>query len=822
MQKQILFIALLVLTFLGISNPLTAQITGIVFDESLQPLPYASVYIDQTSKGTSSNAQGEFLIRDTPDTPFVLVIKYLGYKTVRIDIDQISTNKITAHLELENIELQTLIVSSGGEDPAYAMIRNAINKRTAYLNQYNAYKASSYVKGKITLDSIPAFLYKSLDTTLQKTLEDLKTLYLSETISDYYYTHPDQEREVIHSSQVSGDPRGFSFNQAVGLRINPYKKGIQLENNIVSPIAPNAFNYYRFEWVGAFFEEDHLINKIKLIPKNSSLPAFSGHLYLIENSWNIYACDFSLDGIRYGNELIDQINFKLDYIESSPGSWVLYNQTLTFSANVMGIQFSGLFAAIFTNYSFESAMPENMFKRNEKVIMLSDANTKELSYWEQTRPIPLETDEDKDYKAKDSLNQIYTSPEYKDSLQLIGNKYNSSSLSLGYTYKNWRKNFELGHSPLLDNSNYNPIQGISLGTKLFFNYFRNQYKLSIYNEVNYGIEDKRLLSVMGIKINKTGQQNQNFTVEGGSRYLNFNPTFATQNFESNFYNTFFSRNFERLFRKDYLQIEFNSASSPQFRYSFSLEGGYRSQLFNQINNSYLKTKNNFADNLVPIRENSSVGFQNHSFVKTKVRLNFFPFMKYKTMPDRYINLGTSWPKLTLEYNVWRTEVSKALHQNIQFEIEKGNIDFRTVGYSQFIFKTGFFIQSNSLQLPDVHFLNGNEAIFKLNSNRLDFFRALPNYSYSEKYFATLHWEHHFMGWIINRLPLIRKTGFKSTVALRAAKTEAIKYYLEPCIGIENIGWKYIRPLKIEYVPMTLQENGVGSAMWIVGFNLTLR
>jgi hypothetical protein len=811
-----------VFLFFFYGHTLLAQISGLVLDENKQPLPYASVYIDQTSRGTTTNAKGEFILKDTPDSTYHLVIKYLGYKTLKIKIGNTISNPLTFPMEVETIELQTLVVRSGGEDPAYAMIRKAMEKRSYYLNQLDSYKVHSYVKGKMTLDSIPPFLEKSLDSTMVKTLDDLKILYLSETISDLYYIHPNIEKEIIHSSQVSGDPRGFSFNQAAGLRINPYKKGIELQNTIVSPIAPNAFHYYHYQWVGAYFEGEHLINKIKLIPKNNHLPAFSGHLYLMEDTWNVYACEFSLDGKRFGNELIKQIDYKLDYIEIGPGMWVLYNQNLSFTAGLMGLQFSGFFSAVFTNYSMGELPPEKVFKKNESVKMLPEANQKDFDYWESIRPLPLEKEERKDYKTKDSLRVLRESPEYKDSLQRISNRYTLMSPSLGYTYNNWRKNYELGHSPLLDASRYNPIQGIAIATKLFYAKTIDQRKVTLYNELNFGLDNNKLLPVGGVRFTQKGKEKYNFQFEGGTRYLNFNPEFSAQDTESSFYNTFFSRNFERLFRKDFMQLLFSSAHNPQFRYSLLLEAGHRSVLANNLERSYLKTKNSFTENQVPIPRGSTASFEAHNYVKGNLRLSYLPFMKYKTMPDRYLSLGTKWPKFTLEYAIWKTTLQENLQQKVALEIQKNYINIQSAGYSHVYFKTGLFIQAQQLQLPDVQFLNGNEAHFKFNTQRLDFFRALPNYTFSEKYFSVLHWEHHFMGWIINRLPLIRKTGFRTTMALRAASTENMRHYLEPSLGMENIGWKYIRPLKIEYIPFTLKKGEIRPSMWVIGLNFSVR
>ena len=55
---------------------------------------------------------------------------------------------------------------------------------------------------------------------------------------------------------------------------NLYNNTVNINNDIISPIADYAFNYYRYKLQGEFYDDDgHLINKINIIPKreNSSI-----------------------------------------------------------------------------------------------------------------------------------------------------------------------------------------------------------------------------------------------------------------------------------------------------------------------------------------------------------------------------------------------------------------------------------------------------------------------------------------------------------------------------------------------------------------------
>jgi len=89
-------------------------------------------------------------------------------------------------------------------------------------------------------------------------------IYLSETISEIAYQRPNNFSEKITASKVSGNDNGFSFNSAIDANFSFYENTIALNAQIVSPIANNAYAYYRYKLVGTFFENGKLINKIEV------------------------------------------------------------------------------------------------------------------------------------------------------------------------------------------------------------------------------------------------------------------------------------------------------------------------------------------------------------------------------------------------------------------------------------------------------------------------------------------------------------------------------------------------------------------------------
>ena len=56
-------------------------------------------------------------------------------------------------------------------------------------------------------------------------------------------------------------------------------------------------NYYDYELKGTFYDSDRfLINKIEVIPKRPNDKVFSGHIYIIEETWEVFGVELKTTG----------------------------------------------------------------------------------------------------------------------------------------------------------------------------------------------------------------------------------------------------------------------------------------------------------------------------------------------------------------------------------------------------------------------------------------------------------------------------------------------------------------------------------------------
>lgn len=100
---------------------------------------------------------------------------------------------------------------------------------------------------------------------------------------------------------------------------------------------------------------------------------------------------------------------------------------------------------------------------------------------------------------------------------------------------------------------------------------------------------------------------------------------------------------------------------------------------------------------------------------------------------------------------------------------------------------------------DFQHFNGNQTNIGSGSY-LNVFNNLPYYALSTNdSYLEMHAEHDFNGFLLGRVPLLKKLNFNLILGAHALSTPDNKPYQEYTIGLDNIGWGKFRFLRIDYV-----------------------
>jgi len=256
-------------------------ISGTVRDAHKNPLPFVSVYINNTSYSCTTNENGFYQLKVPRPGYYEVIFRYIGYKQYSVKFNVNKDIKYNITLQQNELLLKEVEILSNQEDPAYRIIREAIKKKDFYLNNPASFKCDVYNKNMVRMklpEKILGFKRSSLITNEKDILDTAGkgVIYFSESLTQLYVQKPDKQKEVMISSKVSGDKSAYSFSTASMMQYNLYENSINAfsERGIISPLANSAFLYYKYHLEGTFKENGMLINKIKIIPKRQNDPVF--------------------------------------------------------------------------------------------------------------------------------------------------------------------------------------------------------------------------------------------------------------------------------------------------------------------------------------------------------------------------------------------------------------------------------------------------------------------------------------------------------------------------------------------------------------------
>ena len=392
-----------------LSQYLSAQkIYGTVFNDKGDLLPFSSITIKGSSIGASANDKAKFSFT-LPAGTYSIICQHIGYTAAEKKVTLTEDTELTFILGEQKLTMKEVIIKTGGEDPAYQIIRNAIKKRNYFQKQVSSFSCDLYGKDLIKLRNLPKkILGKKIPDADRKDMGLDSTgkgiIYLSESVSKVNIQQPDKFKMEVLSSRVSGSGGfGFTFPTFISLYTNNVTVFTERINprGFVSPLADGAIGFYKFKYLGSFWEDGKEINTIRVTPRRSYEPLFSGVINIEEGEWRIHSFKLLLTKSSQ-LELIDSLEISQLHIPVTNETWRVKNQLLHFNFKQFGIDATGNFLSVYANYNITPSFNKKFFDR---VVIKYDTavNKHSKEYWDTIRPVPLEKEEQKDYQVKDSI-----------------------------------------------------------------------------------------------------------------------------------------------------------------------------------------------------------------------------------------------------------------------------------------------------------------------------------------------------------------------------------------------------------------------------------
>lgn len=777
----------------------TREISGRIIDENNAPVPFTSVFIKDLNISAMANENGYYKITLRPGV-YTLVFRFVGYKSLATTVDISEDMKKDIVLWKEIYPLSEVYITQKKEDPANEIIRNTISKRK-YLRATPSYECDVYTKGVQKLIHAPKrILGEDVGKALSLDSNRRGILYQSETQSKLFFNYPDK-KEIMLASKVAGDNQGFSFNRALDLQINFYDNTIKWaafgDQRFVSPVAENAFSYYKYQLIGTLLENGREVHKIKVTSRKKYVPTFNGYIYVLKDDGRLYSVDLYLTEESRIN-FVDTIHISQHYSEVQEKYWLPSDITIRFKGKVLGFDFAGYFTGLYSNYFPNPFFPEGFFK-DEILRIEPDVNKNDNAWWDRTRPIPLTRDEEENYYVKDQFIKKTHSKSYRDSLQRETNKFKPIRYALvGQRIENIADSSYWYIYPLHNTVFYNTVEG--WGTRLKARYVKKyglRRSLEIEPNLRYGFSSKTTNINAEVTYRLDTLHHASFSVRGGSDFLDLNNKGTLNLFYNTLTTLFEGKNYLKLFRAKFFAFSAQREILDGLMINLGTEISRRMPMSNSSfesifdRTSGMITSNNPLD---PATEAEVFPTNNSFSIETKVSYTYG--QKYTTRPDGKVYEPARYPTLMMNFRKGMPSVfnSAVDYDFLSVDLFQDRISTGIWGYSSFYFSAGKFLNAKSMYFPDMHHFTGNQtAIY---NPLFPSFHFLDFYAYStnDKYFEA-HYEHNFTGRFLNKVPLIRKLKLEEIIG-GAYLTQPLTNYHELYLGLQRLvfrvdyGWSW--------------------------------
>nr|MBK9650809.1 carboxypeptidase-like regulatory domain-containing protein [Bacteroidota bacterium] len=789
-----IFVRIGLLLILCITNTTYGfDIKGKITNEKNEPLPYATIIVKGTTIGTIANFDGDYKLQLIAGK-YILLYKYIGYKTFALSVDSLYEDKtINVKLEPEKYTLKEIVVSDGGEDPAMEIMRKAIANRKMYLDEVQSFACDAYIKGIQRMGDYPKkIMGRKVDFGGQL---DSTTgiIYLSESVSQLNVRKPNDKKEIMISSKVSGRSRAFSFNRAAAMLINFYENNISIEGisqrGFVSPVAGNAMFYYKYKLLGSFIENEILVYKIEVQPKREHDPVFRGFIYVQDKSWRLQNIDLTLTKdaqIQFIDTL--QIQQIMMPVNDTARQCMPVTSNFYFSYSFLGFNGNGNFQSSFSNYDIKPEF-ENNFFNGEVVKVIEGSNKKDDDYWNNTRPTPLTEIEQKDYAKRDSAEVIKNSKAYKDSLDKTDNKFNAIEFVYrGYSHRNrfYKRGYTI--NSLLEILDFNTVAGLNAGLSVNgYKNFEKRKKLSYEVQARYALSTKDLLGDVTLNYQFNRHRSAVVGLSFGHNYVQFNERNPISAFVNKWYSLLAERNYMKLYRKNYGEARMQYELYNGIFIDNALVVSQRSALVNNDKSKWIDRADiEFISNNPQNIRSDEPAFGKHNSIKNTFLLRLRLKQKYYSDPENFYVYGSKFPELKIKYVYNNVYDTKSAHLHFLSCMVSDNLSLRLLGKLQWQVEAGKFIDGRPKYFIDYHHFNGNKTL--VSNFDLSDFQLLDYYTSStNNQYLQAHIENNFGGFFFNKVPLLRKALLNEIIGIHYLYTPETGNSAEMSFGVEKIG-----------------------------------
>ncbi len=762
MKQQILFLFLFFSLYLVCAQ---TKISGYVYDESNEPVAFASVIFKGSTIGTTTNENGKFYL-ESDDNWDTVEVSFLGYELLTYELPKRVNYDIRFTLKEQADALDAVVIVTGkqskkaSENPAIRILKKIWEqKRKNGVKQFKQYEYDQYEKVEFDLNTIDSSLIKSklfrgmefvfneVDTS-RVTGKTYLPIFLNESVKKISGDNIiNKKREDLIGNKNSG----FSNNQVIIDFIddlysdyNVYDNYLKFfDKSFVSPLSRTGIQTYNYVLSDSAYIDNKWCYNIIYYPRRKNELTFKGDFWVNDSTYAIKEINLQASksaNINWVKEIYIEQEFEVlnDSVFLIKRDYFLSDFALNKKEKSRGIY--GKRTTLYDNYKFDITKDPKFY--DKKVYYYDeDVYNREDDFWNKNRLEVLNKDEKGIYKMLDTLKTV----------KKFKRLYNLGSiLASGYIEF---PSLNLDYGPIFSTFGFNDVEGLRLraGGRTYFGP-NDLWRLEGFlaygfrdDKFKYGISGKWLLdkesrlTIFGGNRRDVEQIGASLTsstdvlgrslassavVAGGAndRLTNINLVNLGFSFEP-FRNV--------VFRLDGSHRQLRSASPGTFSLDYN-DADSPTGVSSQVN----QFETRFSVGYFPKREMTGFGVERKEKNDNFARL----FAQVSHGSEGFINSDFDYTKLQFSYiQPWQVGGFGRLTTSLELGKTYGDVP---------------------LALLSV--VPGNQTFFSIYNT----FPQLDFYEFVTDTYTSLHVEHNFNGRIFSRIPFLKKYNLRAILGLR--------------------------------------------------------
>ncbi|MCW3117797.1 MAG: carboxypeptidase-like regulatory protein, partial [Chitinophagaceae bacterium] len=624
----------------------TKIIHGTVRDiHSNEFIPFASVQFRKARTGKLTDSAGQFVLNLDASVSDTLEVTYVGYQDYLLSVDNLLLSKATKGvieiaILMERGKYMSEVVVRKKIDRGLMMWRRIIRKKP-FNDRYRFNNFSYELYNKLELDIKNLNKQKMQQVKLLKNFKfifdntdtfdgtPVLPVYLTETLSDYYYQkNPLKRRELIKASKTIG-----MNNESVSRMLGGMDQNVNFYNNFIpvfdkqfiSPISDNGDAYYKYRVLDSQFVAGRRLIHMTFIPKRKGENTFEGDFWIHDTTFAVQKMNLRLSKQANIN-FIEQLSLIQEYKLTGDSIWFLYKDKFVADISPLGgnkFSFIGRKTTTYKNIIVNAPAVAQELSKNkimEETIFPDSARNKPEQFWNSARHESLSKSEAGVYKMVDTLLQL---PAFKRTREAI--------YFLAVGFRNIGK-FEIG--PWYNWATYNSQEGFRLRWDLGTNkYFSKKWWLHAY--AAYGFGDHRMKHKMEVLylLNKNPRSSLSFSYK---KDIDYGQAYYDEISQDNI--------FALAIRKSGVPIKFLMVDEKKIDFYKETKSGISVQLTG-LHKTFEPLKN------LPPKEifSASLGTSDLATAEIALKIRYAFLEKFLESTFNRISLGSPYPIIELKY-----------------------------------------------------------------------------------------------------------------------------------------------------------------------------